>query len=173
VRRILIAGILVSALAAGSFGQRAQTPPPDEESATALKAATSLKARAKARPNVAAPTPKSSSYADWDVWRNITIGAGQSVNLDSDIYYANADTARVSIRSRNNDLPSIVVSAYWAVPEAEFYNVTDIVNGGTFPYRNVGGATFSTYGSQLRLRLTNNGTSTMSLAQVIVFARGL
>jgi len=65
----------------------------------------------------------------------------------------------VSIRSYNPDLRDIVMDAYWAVPQAEFYNVAEVVSGDTFPYRNVDGATFTTYGNQFRLRVTNTGTS--------------
>ena len=156
MRRLIVTLILLGALSIGSFAQR------DEDESAAVRT-----------PKTNGTAPRSYSYADWEVWRDITIAPGQSVNLDSGISFSTADTARVSIRSHNADLRDIVMDAYWAVPQAEFYNVAEIVTGDTFPYRNVGGATFTTYGNQFRLRLTNTGTSTMFLAQVIVFARTL
>jgi hypothetical protein len=63
------------------------------------------------------------------------------------------------------------MNAYWTVPQALYWNVADVVRGGTFAYTNVGGAVFNTYGSQLRLRLTNTGNATMYLSQVVIFTR--
>jgi hypothetical protein len=45
------------------------------------------------------------------------------------------------------------------------------VRGESLAYTNVGGAIFKTYGNQFRLRLTNTGSSTMYLTQVVVFMR--
>jgi hypothetical protein len=178
MRRLIIAALVLGSLAIGSFAQRgrpaqsAAVAKVDDDETAALRMSKALPSKAKAEANASA-TPRSYSYADWEVWRDVTIAPGESVNLDSGISFTTADTARVSIRSRNADLREIVMNAYWAMPQAEFFNVAEIVTGDTFPYRNVGGATFTTYGNQFRLRLTNTGTSTMYLAQVVVFARTL
>jgi hypothetical protein len=127
----------------------------------------SLKAHARSKAE-----PRSyGSYGDWAVWRDITITPGQSVHLDSDMDFSASDTARVSIRSHYSDLPNLEMNAYWTVPQALYWNVADVVRGGTFAYTNVGGAVFNTYGSQLRLRLTNTGSATMYLSQVVIFTR--
>jgi hypothetical protein len=154
----MVAGILLATLAVGSFAQRARPSQAEEDESAALPASTKA-------------APRSESYADWDVWRNLTIGPGQSVTLDSGIRFGTTGSARVSVRSRNRDLPNLVMDAYWAVPEAEFFNVAEVATGDMFPYPNVGGAVFTTYGTQFRLRLTNTGNGTMFLSQVVIFAR--
>lgn len=161
MKRIFVA---VAVLASASFAQTVADDASDAE-----KPAKGVYLKAQAR--VKAEPRSSDSYGDWEVWRDITIAPGQSVNLESDMSFFSADTARVTIRSRNSDLPNIVMNAYWAVPQAAFWSVADVVSGETFPYNNVGGAVFSTYGSQFRLRLTNNGTVTMNLSQVVIFTR--
>ena len=146
-----------------AFGQTAD----DVSEAQKPAKGTSLKAQARSKSE-----PRSyGSYGDWAVWRDVVIGPGQVVNLDSDMDFSASDTARVSIRSHSSDLPNLEMSAYWAVPQALYWNVADVVRGGTFAFTNVGGTVFNTYGSQLRLRLTNTGNSTMYLSQVIVFTR--
>lgn len=171
--RILVLTACLAALVPGSFAQNARTADVSEEAMTAVRSPDGLTGKARPLPRIATPAPRSEAYADWEVWRNIAIAPGQSVNLDSDMYFSTADSARVSVRSRNADLPAMVMNAYWAVPQAEFYNATDVVSGDTFAYNNTGGTTFPTYGTRFRLRLTNTGTSTMFLSQVVVFARVL
>jgi hypothetical protein len=164
MNRILVATALLALLApAGS----AQTVADDASDAEKPAKGVSLKAQAR----VKAGPRGSYSYGDWEVWRDITIAPGQSVNLDSDMSFYSADTARVSIRSRNSDLPNLLMNAYWAVPQALYWSVADVVRGESLAYTNVGGAVFNTYGNQFRLRLTNNGTATMYLTQVVVFTR--
>ena len=63
------------------------------------------------------------------------------------------------------------MSAYWGVPQLPLYAVADVIGGTSFPYSNLGGATFNTYGSQFRLQVTNNGANPITLTQVLVFAR--
>jgi hypothetical protein len=140
-----------------------------DDATEAQKPAKGVSLKAQAR--VKAEARGSYSYGDSEVWRDITIGPGQSVNLDSDISFYSSDTARVSIRSRNSDLPNLEMNAYWAVPQALYWSVADVVTGEKFPYDNVGGVVFNTYGSQFRLRLTNTSSSTMYLAQVVIFTR--
>jgi hypothetical protein len=179
MNRFFAAAALIAAIALGSFAQTGRSPRPAgagdvaEEVRAAAGSTESVRPNAKIRPNAATATPRSYSYADWDVWRNVTIAPGESVNLDSDINFSSADAARVSMRSHNDDLPDIRMNAYWAVPQAEFFNVAEVVTGATFPYSNTGGASFRAYGNRFRLRLTNTGSSTIYLIQVVVFAPAL
>jgi hypothetical protein len=165
MNRVLAAATVVAVLASAGF---AQTVADDASEAQKPAKGVSLKAQSRVK---GAESRGSYSYGDSEVWRDITIGPAQSVNLDSDISFYSSDTVRVSIRSRNSDLPNLEMNAYWAVPQALYWSVADVVTGEKFPYDNVGGVVFNTYGSQFRLRLTNTGSSTMYLAQVVIFTR--
>jgi hypothetical protein len=164
MERFLATAALLAVFASAGFAQRVADDASEAEKPTK---GVSLKAQAR----VKAEPRGSGSYGDWEVWRDVTIAAGQSVNLDSDMSFYTSDTARVSIRSRNSDLPNLVLNAYWAVPQALYWSVADVVRGEGLAYTNVGGAIFKTYGSQFRLRLTNTGSATMYLSQVVVFMR--
>lgn len=165
MNRILAAAAVLAVLASAGFAQTAADDAPEAE-----KPSKGVYLKAQAR--VKSAEPRSSySYGDWEVWRDITIAPGQSVNLESDMSFVATDTARVTIRSRNSDLPNIVMNAYWAVPQALYWSVADVVIGERLAYTNVGGAVFNTYGSQFRLRLTNTGSATMYLSQVVIFTR--
>jgi hypothetical protein len=107
----------------------------------------------------------------WEYWVNLTIPAGGSLDLDSVMDFSYSDSVRVTVRCGNGNLADVVLGAYWSVPFAPLFNVADVVNADTFYYRNVGGATFNTYGSQFRLRIINNGVSGVTLSQVLMFAR--
>jgi hypothetical protein len=107
----------------------------------------------------------------WEYWVNLTIPAGGSLDLDSAMDFSYSDSVRVTVRCGNGSLADLVLSAYWSVPLAPLFNVADVVKGDTFYYRNVGGATFNTYGSQFRLRIINNGVTGVTLSQVLMFAR--
>jgi hypothetical protein len=107
----------------------------------------------------------------WNYWVNLTIPAGGSLDLNSVMDFSYSDSVRVTVRCSNGSLADVVLNAYWSVPLAPLFNVADVVKGDTFPYRNVGGATFNTYGSQFRLRIVNNGVIGVTLSQVLMFAR--
>jgi len=111
------------------------------------------------------------TYSEWAYWTNLTIQPGASVNLDSSLDYSTTDTVRVTVRSDAGDIANLVMSAYWSIPQVDFYGVADVVAGASFPYNNAGGATFNVYGSQFRLQLTNTGSDPMKLTQVLTFAR--
>jgi hypothetical protein len=164
MNRIPAVAVVLAALASATFAQSVA-----DDATEAQKPAKGVSLKAQAR--VKSEARGTYSYGDSEVWRDITIGPGQSVNLDSDMSFYSSDTARVSIRSRNSDLPNLEMNAYWAVPQALYWSVADVVTGEKFPYNNVGGVVFNTYGSQFRLRLTNTGSSTMYLAQVVIFTR--
>lgn len=149
-----------------AFPSFAQTARPAEDASAASKAANTVP---KARPH-ASSVPQISS-SSWEVWSNVIIPAGGSVDIDSDTDFSSSDTVRVTVRSANADLADLAVNAYWSVPQANYYNNSAVVTGDTFYYANVGAAMFNTYGNQFRLRLVNNGNRTMTLTQVTVFAR--
>jgi len=122
----------------------------------------------------AAPASSSSDSGSskWQFWTNLIIPPGAGVNLDSVFEYSSSKNVRVTIRSANNDLDGLFMEAYWATPGLPFYNTAELVTGDQFHYANVGGATFNTYGTQLRLRISNNGPTIITLLQVLVFAPG-
>lgn len=171
MKRFVAVGALMVAAALAVFAQggRSARFGADDES-IALRSTSDAVVRSSTRSKGAAASPRATGSSDWELWRNLTIGPGQSVTLHSDLDFSTAGTARVSFRSRNNDLPDLRMDAYWAVPQAEFFNVAEVVTGQNFPYRNVGGVTFTTYGSQFRLRLTNTGGTTIFLSQIIIFS---
>ena len=112
-----------------------------------------------------------STFPQWEWWTNVTIPPGSSVNLDTRFDYSTTDTVRVTVRSVGSDLGNLVVGAYWGVPQLSLFGVADVVAGTSFPFSNAGGATFNTYGSQLRLQMTNNGANPITLSQVLAFSR--
>ena len=107
----------------------------------------------------------------WNYWVNLTIPAGGYLDLDPAMDFSYTDSVRVTVRCSNGSLADVVLGAYWSVPLAPLFNVADVVKGDIFPYRNVGGAIFNTYGSQFRLRIINNGVTGITLSQVLMFAR--
>jgi hypothetical protein len=107
----------------------------------------------------------------WKYWVNLTIAAGGSLDLDSGMDFSYSDSVRVTVRCSNGNLADVLLAAYWTVPLAPLFNLADVVKGDTFHYRNVGGATFNTYGSQFRLRIINNGVTGVTLSQVLMFTR--
>ena len=111
--------------------------------------------------------------SSWEYRVNLTIPAGGSLDLDSVLNFSYSDSVRVTVRCSNGSLADVVLGAYWSVPFAPLFNVADVVTGDTFYYRNVGGATFKTYGSQFRLRIINNGVTGVTLSQVLMFVRTL
>ncbi len=119
------------------------------------------------------PRTLAPSYSSplWEYWVNVTIAAGSSLDLNSAMDFSYADSVRVTVRCSDGSLADVVLGAYWSVPRAPLFNVADVVRGDTFYYRNVGGATFNTYGSQFRLRIINNGVTGITLSQVLLFAR--
>ncbi len=110
------------------------------------------------------------SSALWEYWVNLMIPAGSSLDLDADLDFSYSENVRVTVRSDGGSLADVALAAYWTMPQAPFFSVADVVRGDTFYYRNVGGATFNTYGSWFRLRIINNGASAVTLRQVLMFA---
>ena len=104
-----------------------------------------------------------------EIFTDVVIGPGQSVVLDSGIDYSDKDAVRISIQSAASDLAGLQLQAYWSVPMASLYNLTDVVDGSTFVCAYAGGAQFMVYGSQFRLVLVNSGSSTINLMQTMLF----
>jgi len=126
-----------------------------------------------ARLKAAGPRTSAPSYSSglWDYWLNVVVPAHGWLDLDSAMDFSHADNVRVTIRCGVGNLTDLLLAAYWTVPQAPFFNVSDVVRGDSFYYRNVGGATFRTYGSRFRLRIVNNGATDVMLSQALVFAR--
>jgi hypothetical protein len=122
-------------------------------------------------PQIESPSPRQYTFGSWEFWTNALIPAGGSLNFDSQIDYSSSDTVRVTLRSDNDALSGLLVAAYWAVPQLPFFNSAEVVTGDKFYFTNVGGATFNTYGSQFRLRITNTGSTPVNLSQVLLFTR--
>src|SRR5262245_51147668 len=166
--------IVLSVIFLGAAGWSQSSKPADDADAakTDLTKGTS---NPKDRRSSQAPRTLNSSYSSslWEYWINLTIPAGGSVDLDSDINFSYSENVRVTIRSDSGNLADVVLAAYWTVPQAPFFNVAEVVKGDTFYYRNAGGATFNTYGSRFRLRIINNGDSAVTLRQVLIFALSL
>ncbi|SRR5258708_4924578 len=158
VTRIFVTAALTTLLVPAGFAQR-QSRKTGENVSHATKRSASKSAKPRDMPN-----------GSFEVFSNVTIGPGQSAALDSGLDYSNVDLVRVSVRSANTDLGSVQFEAYWSVPDAEFYDVTQAADGSTFVYGNAGGAQFLVYGNQFRLVLTNTGSSTVNLLQVMLFA---
>lgn len=158
VTRMLITATFTTLLVPAGFAQK-QGRKTAENRSHAAKTGAGKSAKPRDMPNGSS-----------EVFTDVTIGPGQSVNIDSGLDYSNVDMVRVSVRSDNPDLSSLQFEAYWSVPTAEYYDATQAVDGSTFVYGNVGGAQFSVYGNQFRLVLTNTGGSTVNLLQVMLFA---
>jgi hypothetical protein len=161
----------------GAAGWSQSSKPADDADAAKMDLAKGTASpKPDRRPSRAGPRTLSSSYASslWEYWVNLTIPAGSSLDLDSDLDFSYSDNVRVTIRSSDSgDLSDVVLDAYWTVPQAPFFNLADVVKGDTFYYRNVGGATFNTYGSRFRLRIINNGATAVTLRQVLMFTLSL
>jgi hypothetical protein len=157
---VLFAGALMLCFPT-AFGQSPRTA---DNAASAEKLADRSKVRANA-----APSPKLSS-SSWDVWYNLVIAPGEVFILDSKLDFSQSDTVRVTVRSANSDMPSLRLSAFWTVPEAQMFGNSEVVTGDHFFYTNSGGAVFNVYGTQFRLELANTGSSAMTLTQVTIFA---
>ncbi len=164
----------VALLGAAGWSQSSK-PADDAEAAKADLAKSPSSPKPDQRsPRLTASRISNSFYSSslWEYWVNLTIPAGGSLDLDSDIDFSYSENVRVTVRSDFGNLAEVTLGAYWTVPPAPFFNVADVVNGNTFYYRNVGGATFNTYGNWFRLRITNNGGSAVTLRQVLMFVPG-
>ena len=165
---LLLAISLASGAATGADAYRKAPKTHDEETAS-VRSTASTPAVSRLPPR--AGDSSRTTNSQWEYWTNVTIAAGSSVNLDSQIDYSTTDTVRMTIRSAGSDLANVIVSAYWAIPQVSWYGVADVVAGSTFPYTDAGGATFNAYGSEFRLRVTNNGSESIRLSQVLLFTR--
>lgn len=118
----------------------------------------------------------STSYSE--VFRNVGIGAGQSVWLDSALDYSQANTVAVALlcttcTSASTSLTSsgLVLEAFWSVPDADQYSVAENAAAGKFLYLDSGGAVFQVYGPEFRLKLRNLGNKGITIQQITLFRR--
>jgi len=126
-----------------------------------------------ARP--AAGSPKAAlSTANSEVYKNITIAPGQSTNIDSNIDYSAADRVAITyVGASGTDFSGLEVQALWSVASADYWGIAETDNGGNFPYTNAGGSIFQVFGNQFRLVLVNSGKTTITITQLLVYARSL
>ena len=65
----------------------------------------------------------------------------------------------------------LVLQAWWLVPPADSYVVTENKAATAFSYWDAGGAIFNVYGPQFRLILQNKGKQTIGIQQITIFRR--
>lgn len=128
--------------------------------------------------NARAQDSETAAPANSEVFDNLVIAAGKSILLDSALDYASAPTVAVALKcitcnSATTSLAAagVVLQARWMVPNADYRVATETKSSSTFPYWDAGGVIFNVYGSQFQLILQNNGSQTLSLAQVTLFRR--
>ena len=112
------------------------------------------------------------STANWEVYKNLTIAAGQYVTIQSAIDFTGSDRVAVSyVNPNGQDLTGLGIEASWAVSGSDFWASTDRDSGGNFAFSNSGGSIFPVFGSQLRLLIVNNSGATITIQQVMLYAR--
>ncbi len=121
------------------------------------------------RPSADAATPAPATSAKYEYYTNVTIPAGQSINLDSALDYSSSDTIAVTVRSAKADIANLVGTGYFTVPTATEYFTQEAFSGQNFNYSNTGGASFTVCGPQFRLTLQNQSTATITLSSVLVY----
>ena len=166
-----LSAALTLCLALSVTAGRAQTEKRQDDPRAISKAPGLKPSSSKLAPQIGSPSPQQYTYSGWEFWTNVLIPAGGSLNLDSQIDFSSSDSVRVTVRSEGDPLSGLVLSAYWAVPQLPSFNSAEVATGDKFYYTNVGGATFNTYGSQFRLRITNTGNTPVNLSQVLLFTR--
>jgi hypothetical protein len=167
MRSLLTLNLLLAPLL--SFAQPATVA---DAGAVSIKSDGAAPSRSSVRPMQ--NLPRVDSFSPWEYWNNVTIQPGGSVNLDSGLDYSSSDSAKVTVLSVNGaSLGDLVLSAFWTVPTLKFFNAADVFTGDGSYYSDARAFTFPIYGSQFRLRLTNHGTSSVTLAQVLIFTRAL
>lgn len=119
---------------------------------------------------------RAAEEATSEVFRNVIVPADKSVSFDSKIDFSAASQVFVTLRcttcnAASNSMASIVVQAFWSVPDAEHYAVVETRTGSTFPYWDSGGAAFQVFGPLFRLTLQNRSNQNVIIQQVTVFRR--
>lgn len=107
--------------------------------------------------------------AKYEYYTNVTIPAGQSVNLDSTIDYSASGTISVTLRSTKSDIAALLGTAFFTVPDATEYVTQEAFLGSDFFYNNSGGATFQVCGPKFRLTLQNISNASIMLSSVLVY----
>ena len=174
----LIFSVLTVCSLASAQSARPAKPSQTNSAAIKLGDAQSRKGEASLKPDVVhtsadASTPVPVTSAKYEYYTNVTIPAGQSVNLDSMLDYSSSDTVAVTVRSTKSDIASLLGTAFFTVPNATEYFTQDAFLGNNFFFNNTGGYVFQVCGPQFRLTLQNSGTSTMTLSSVLVYTHVL
>lgn len=137
--------------------------------------------QARSATNTMAPAASLSanvSSANWELYKNLTIPAGNHITLDSKIDYTTrgkvAFTARCTSASWGGlSMSSLDFQALWSVPGAELFGVVEHLAGSKFAYIDAGGGIFQVYGSKFRIVISNSDkTSDATLDQVLIYTPG-
>lgn len=178
IKMIGIAALLAPCFVCLSFAQ----VQPDPQS-TVKRQSIAAEKSAAMQAIVASATPKSSVIAAFatgnsEVFRNIYIGMGKSVSLDSKLDYSSAGTVAIGLQCIICDTSAtslgtsgLVLQAQWAVPDAGLFVTTENSGSNTFVYWDSGGVIFSVYGSQFRLTLQNKGKQPIAIEQITLLSR--
>jgi hypothetical protein len=133
--------------------------------------------RAAPRIVKAADSPVATTVVS-EVFSDVIIAAGKSVNIDSTMDYSSANTVAVAVLciicgTATTSLGSsgLVLQARWTVPDADSYVTPENKAATAFLYSDAGGAVFNVYGPQFRLTLQNKGTQSIAIQQVTIFRR--
>ena len=118
-------------------------------------------------------TPRAAqSVSNWQVWSEVTIPAGQTVNFDSSINFGSSEDVRITIRAQSgSDMKDMLFYPYWSNPDAQFWNISQLIKGSEFTFANAGGFVSQTFGSQFRLAVFNNGSAAITLRELVIHSR--
>jgi hypothetical protein len=129
-----------------------------------------------ARPSAAAVkqagAPLSSSPLAEVVAKNFSVDGGHFVDWIAGTDFTGADRASIGVSAGDtgSDLSQVRVLVFWLIPGADWYVVTDVIRGDSFPFSTLGGgANVAVYGTKLLLRIINDGTQSVTIAHLGVY----
>jgi hypothetical protein len=128
-----------------------------------------------ARPATATGTDAAASSSNWELYQNVVVKSGASINIDSNLSFAAFENVAVSLRctaatSAATSMSTVTLQALWSVPGAELFSIAEFAPGSKFAYWDAGGTVFHVYGTQFRLSIQNTGNNDITLDQVVIYA---
>lgn len=178
IKKIGAATLLISCSVLLSIAQVQPDP-----RTTVERQSIAMEKSAASHDNFATAAPKSSGIAaiatgNAEVFRNVYIGLGKSISLDSKLDYSFAGSVAIGFQcivcdtwANSLGTSGLVLQAQWTVPEAGLYVTTENKAATTFLYWDSGGVIFSGYGSKFRLILQNKGKQPISIEQITLLLR--
>jgi hypothetical protein len=167
------AGFVAFCFIAWSLGAKERTTATDKDGSAMAEKSTAANIYVwKARPRAAAST---STVGAAEVYLDVVIPPGRNVIIQSSADYSSSSTVAVSVLCTACTTATTSMAALGLVLEARWQGMnatTDIATASTstFAYQDAGGAIFNVFAELFNLELENKGTSTISLAQVMIFA---